>query len=102
MRFGNRATLLSFSSRWIVMSAVHLKPEERAQQLSPALAATKVDAWVRDVMTWPDMLRFYEEISGDRLRPPTTADVEQRVKPVLREAFRRGRLVALRAPLHSI
>jgi hypothetical protein len=102
MRFGNRATLISSSSRWIVMSAVHLKPEERKQQVPPLLAAAKVDQWVGDVMAWPDMLRLYEEISGDRLRPPTTNDVERRVKPVLREAFRRGRLVAIRAPLFSL
>jgi hypothetical protein len=39
------------------------------------------------------MLRLYEEMTGDRLRPPTTIDIEHRVKPALHRAFQRGELV---------
>ena len=97
--FGNRATFLSSSHRWVVLPAAHVKKEERSQQLAAAEAAAKVDAWVEDVMSWPGMLHFYELVSGDWLRPPTTLDIEEHVKPVLREAFQRGQLVVLKAPI---
>jgi hypothetical protein len=99
MRFGSRATFLHFSSRWTVLPAAQVKKEERAQQVPGPLAAANVEAWARDVMVWPDMLDLYEMVSGDRLRPPTTLDVEERIKPTLRDAFRRGQLVALKAPV---
>jgi hypothetical protein len=44
------------------------------------------------------MLDLYEEVTGDRLRPPTTDDIERRVIPALMASFERSRLVGIEAP----
>jgi hypothetical protein len=43
------------------------------------------------------MLDLYEEVTGDRLRPPTTEDVARRVVPTLVSCFEGGRLVGIAA-----
>jgi hypothetical protein len=85
----------------VVASARSLKADERALIAKPSSA--EIDRWCADVTSSPEMLRFYEELTGDRLRPPTTIDIEHRVKPALYRAFHRGELVTLdRAPAPSI
>jgi hypothetical protein len=47
----------------------------------------------------PDMIDLYEEVTGDRLSPPTADDIPRRVKPALFNAVEEGELVVLRLPL---
>jgi hypothetical protein len=75
--------------------------EERRAFVNSSIAASMVDEWCRDAMIWPDMLLLYEELSGDRLRPPTSSDIEQRVVPRLRVALERGELRVLPKELSS-
>ena len=58
-----------------------------------------IDAWLGDPATWPDMIRVYEAFLGAGYQPLTNAGLREQVIPRLREAFRRGDLVALELPL---
>src|SRR5262245_26171529 len=82
------------------MRPLELKPGERSNLADRSDAALMVDKWCTEVNPWSDMLRLYEELTGDRLRPPTTDDRQYRVVPRLKRALLRGELVALKLP-HS-
>jgi hypothetical protein len=98
MRFGDRITIFGFSNRWVIMHATRLRPQERAHRIAPSILARNVPAWCHDPTHRRDMLDLYEEVTGDRLRPPTTDDVERRVIPTLMAAFERGRLIGIETP----
>jgi hypothetical protein len=57
-------------------------------------AASSVKEWLQDSFLGEDLLAFYERLTGDRLRPPTEAQISQSVLPVLRSAFEQATLVA--------
>jgi hypothetical protein len=99
VKFGNRFTIVSLSQRWVITRPHALTLEERSNLAGRSDAAWMVDKWCNDVNSWPDMLQLYEEITGDRLRPPTTEDRQYRVIPRLQRAFLHGELVALKLPV---
>jgi hypothetical protein len=95
MRFGGRTTVSWRSHRWAIALPGELSAAEHRASIHGAFAASMVDECCQDPMTWPDMLLLYEEITGERLRPPTSSDVEQRVIPRLRTAFGRGEILVV-------
>ena len=95
MIFGGRIEVFSRGTRWIITSSFRVGPEQATSCMSPSLAASKLDEWCESPITWADMLELYQELAGDRFRPPTSADIAEWLKPRLRRAFESGELVVL-------
>jgi outer membrane protein OmpA-like peptidoglycan-associated protein len=88
-------TVLAGGGRPSVTLGSSLSQSEAVGTQAPGFAVPLVDGWCDDATSGPDMLRMYEELSGARVRPFTTATQRELVKPFLRQAFERGDLVVL-------
>jgi len=99
VKFGGRFEVGSRGTRWALARAHAFDSEEKAQGESGSLAASMVDEWCGGAMAWADMLELYEELAGSSFRPPTTADINELIKPRLRRAFEDGALIAVDASL---
>lgn len=99
MRFGGRLNVHSHGTRWAVARAHVFGSEDKALRASGSFAASMVDAWCDDVSIWSDMFELYQELAGSLFRPPTSADIDDWIKPRLRRAFEDGTLIAVEASL---
>jgi outer membrane protein OmpA-like peptidoglycan-associated protein len=97
VRFGGRLEFFSRGNRWVISRG--LGPADDVRAHSRSFAASMVDDWCNDVMTWPVMLELYEELMGASHRPPTSTDLEEWIKPRLRRAFEDGTFVATEVSL---
>jgi hypothetical protein len=96
---GRRATILSPDGRWVLATKLELASEVRASVVDVSTAIAKVDEWCDDPMHLPDMIDFYEEVTGNRLSPPTIIDIPKRVKPALLGAIEDGLLAVVKHPM---
>ena len=99
MKSWGRVEVFSGGKRWVIAKSLSIGREQTASRVSPSIAASKVNEWCESTSTWPDMLELYEELAGDRFRPPTSAAIDEWIKPRLRRAFEDGELVIVESPL---
>jgi len=98
VRLDGHIEISARGTRWVISRSYDLG-DNGARNLGSSFAASKVDDWCDDTMTWPDMLELYEELTGARFAPPTRADINESIKPQLRRAFQEGSLILLATPL---
>ena len=89
--------IVSFGTHFVITRPLSVGRD--AVPLSPSLAASKVDAWCESPRTLADLLGLYEDLAGEMFRPPTSADINEWIKPRLRRAFQEGELVVLESSL---
>ena len=99
MSLWGRVEVFSRGTRWVIARSFRMGVEQAASRMSPFLAASKVNEWCENTSTWPAMLELYEELAGDRFRPPTSVEIDEWIKPRLRRAFEEGELIVVESPL---
>jgi len=99
----------SWRTIWSIPGASHdlyivRRQDQRAceEPLPPAVAFGLIDRWAVDRNTRRELMELYEALRAPHLSQPVSEPaVQQHVKPRLRQAFERGELLLLRAPLVS-